>query len=128
MTNAVVTDSRAVGGRWEREAEEYLHCQGLKTLARNFNCRVGEIDLVMEDGECLVFAEIRYRRNNRFGSGAETVTRTKQGRIIRAAQKYLQLHPSRAAQPCRFDVLSLGHEEGRLAVEWIRNAFTADRW
>jgi Holliday junction resolvase-like predicted endonuclease len=77
----MVTDTRAAGGRWEREAEVYLHCQGLKTLARNFNCRVGEIDLVMEDGECLVFAEIRYRKNNRFGSGAETVTRSKQGRL-----------------------------------------------
>lgn len=124
----MVTGARVVGGQWERKAEEYLHCQGLKTLARNFNCRLGEIDLVMEDGECLVFAEIRYRENDRFGSGAETVTRTKQGRIIRAAQKYLQLHRSRATQPCRFDVVSLGNEQGRLTVEWIRNAFTTDHW
>jgi putative endonuclease len=122
----MVTNTRAVGGRWEREAENFLHCQGLRTLARNFNCRVGEIDLIMEHGECLVFAEIRYRKNSRFGSGAETVTRAKQGRIIRAAQKYLQLHRSRATQPCRFDVISFGNEQGRVAVEWIRNAFTAD--
>jgi putative endonuclease len=118
--------ARAVGSEWENAAENYLHKQGLRTLERNFNCRLGEIDLVMEDGECLVFAEIRYRKNSRFGSGAETVTRAKQGRIIRAAQKYLQLHRNRAAQPCRFDVVSLGIEHGELVLEWIRSAFTAD--
>ena len=122
-----MTTARAVGSEWEHKAEAYLHGQGLKTLARNFNCRLGEIDLVMEDGECLVFAEIRYRENSRFGSGAESVTRAKQGRIIRAAQKYLQLHRHRAAQPCRFDVVSLGNEHGELALEWIRSAFTAER-
>ena len=122
----MVTNTRAVGGQWERHAEAYLHRRGLKTVARNFNCRVGEIDLVMEDGECLVFMEIRYRENSRFGSGAETVTRAKQRRIICAAQKYLQLHRNRATQPCRFDVISLGNEQGKLTAEWIRNAFTTD--
>ncbi len=119
-----MTNARAVGGQWERHAEAYLQRCGLKSVARNFNCRVGEIDLVMEDGECLVFMEIRYRESSRFGSGAETVTRAKQRRIIRAAQKYLQLHRNRATQPCRFDVISLGNEQGKLTVEWIRNAFT----
>lgn len=121
-----MTNTRAVGGQWERHAEAYLHRCGLNTVARNFNCRVGEIDLVMEDGECLVFMEIRYRETSRFGSGAETVTRPKQRRIIRAAQKYLQLHCNRATQPCRFDVISLGNEQGKLTAEWIRNAFTTD--
>jgi putative endonuclease len=92
---------------------------------RNFNCRRGEVDLIMQDGEYLVFTEIRYRRDPGFGSGAESVGKTKQSRIIRAAQRFLQLHSHRAQQPCRFDVLSLGQEQGTLSVNWIRNAFTA---
>lgn len=127
MTSARAAGSpKVVGNQWERIAEAYLQRQGLKTLERNFNCRVGEIDLVMEHGECLVFAEIRFRENSRFGSGAETVTRAKQARIIRAAQKYLQFHRNRAQQPCRFDVISLGNAQGKLALEWIQNAFSSD--
>lgn len=106
-------------------AESFLHQKGLRTLSRNFNCRLGEVDLIMEDGQYLVFTEIRYRQNPGFGSGAESVGKTKQGRIIRAAQRFLQLHQHRAQQPCRFDVLSLGQEQGELRVNWIRNAFTA---
>ncbi len=120
-----MTHSRARGEHWERTAEAFLHARGLKTVARNFNCRLGEIDLIMEDGDCLVFTEIRYRKSTYFGSGAESVTRTKQSRIIRAAQRYLQFHPHCCLQPCRFDVLSLGHEGGQLTVNWIQDAFTS---
>jgi putative endonuclease len=106
-------------------AESFLHRNGLRTVTRNFNCRLGEVDLIMEEGEYLVFAEVRYRQNTGFGSGAESVGQAKQSRIIRAAQQYLQLHPHRAQQACRFDVLSLGQEQGQLSVNWIRDAFTA---
>ena len=111
------------GSRWEIKAERFLHEQGLTTVSRNFRCRLGEIDLIMEDGPCLVFAEIRYRRNSGFGTGAESVTLAKQNRLIRAARKYLQLRSHRSQQTCRFDVLSLSEKDGRLNVEWIRNAF-----
>ena len=116
-------NTRERGTTWEAAAESWLCERGLKTVERNFNCRVGEIDLIMEDRGTLVFAEIRYRKNVRFGSGAETVTYSKQQRIVRAAQRYLQFHPHRARQPCRFDVLSLDHATGTLRVDWIRGAF-----
>lgn len=80
----------------------------------------------MEDGECLVFTEVRYRRHAGHGSGAESVTRAKQTRIIHTAQRYLQFQSYRARQACRFDVISLGHEQGKLTVNWIKNAFTTD--
>ena len=121
-----MSNTRVQGSRWEDEAETWLTARGLKPVERNFNCRVGEVDLIMEDGQILVFAEVRYRRKSGFGSGAETVTRLKQQRIMRAAQRYLQFHPFRASQPCRFDVLSLGHTAGGLQVDWIRDAFSAD--
>lgn len=119
-----MTTKRELGDRCERIAESFLHDQGLKTITRNFQCRLGEIDLVMEDGGCLVFTEVRYRKSGYFGSGAESVTKAKQNRIIRAAQRYLQCHGRRSRQACRFDVVSLGRERGTLTVNWIRDAFT----
>ena len=86
---------------------------------------MGEIDLILEDGSCLVFAEIRYRKSSFFGTGAETVSKAKQMRIIRTASRYLQYHERRATQPCRFDVVSMGHINGELEIDWIQNAFTA---
>ena len=65
--------------------------QGLSLLTRNFRSRLGEIDLIMDDGQSLVFVEVRYRRGNAFGSGAESVNRRKQARITACAQHYLCL-------------------------------------
>jgi putative endonuclease len=114
-----------MGNKWEQLAESFLLNRGLKTLERNFNCRAGEIDLVMLDGQVLVFTEVRYRSSDSHGSGAESVTFAKQKRVVRAAQKFLQLRPHHPAQACRFDVVSIGNEEGRTLYNWIRNAFDA---
>ncbi len=111
------------GAQWEKRAESFLRDHGLKTLQRNFHCRLGEIDLIMEHEGCLVFAEVRYRSHALYGSGAESVTRSKQQRIIRTAQYYLQRHPHRARQACRFDVISMNHQQGTLDLDWIRDAF-----
>jgi len=93
---------------------------------RNFRCRVGEIDLIMKDVDCLVFAEVRYRKNADYGSGAESVTGAKQKRIIRAAQRFLQTRGNLTGRPCRFDVLSLSHQGEELNVIWVQDAFTSD--
>ena len=83
-------NTRQQGSQWEKAAETFLHRQGLKSLRRNYHGRIGEIDLIMLDGETLVFIEVRYRSNNRFGSGADSVTRIKQGRSIAAARIFLE--------------------------------------
>ena len=114
---------KARGKQWEQLAESFLHKRGLKTLERNFNCRMGEIDLVMLDGPTVVFTEIRYRGNDAHGSGAESVTFTKQQRIISAAQRFLQFREHHPSQSFRFDVISIGNDEGRTLINWIRNAF-----
>jgi putative endonuclease len=92
----------------------------LRPIARNHRCRQGEIDLVMRDGDTLVFVEVRYRRGERFGTPAETVDRHKQRRLVAAAGHYLQGHPS--PLPCRFDVVAIG---GGDRIEWLKNAFAA---
>jgi putative endonuclease len=112
------------GCQAEQQASHYLRQQGLCQLAGNYRCRCGEIDLIMEHGEVVVFVEVRYRRNTRHGSGAESITRHKQRKLIRAAQHYLQRHPDQAQRPCRFDVISLCGESN--SPVWIQDAFQAD--
>jgi len=120
-----MNNRRAQGGEWEKIAETFLNGRGLKTLQRNFHCRLGEIDLIMMDQRTLVFTEVRFRKDSAHGSGAESVTFIKQKRITRAAQRFLQQHQHHPSQTCRFDVVSIGNEEGRILLNWIRNAFDA---
>jgi putative endonuclease len=118
-------NTRQQGSRWERVAESFLCRQGLKTLARNYHSRFGEIDLVMLDEPVLVFVEVRFRRSDRHGSGAETVTRSKQLRLASAARQYLRHYTGHARRPCRFDVVSIGGGADRTELYWIRAAFDA---
>jgi len=117
---------RRAGAHWEKLAESFLCSKGLKPLHRNFSCRFGEIDLIMEDRTALVFVEVKYRKNNRHGSGSDAVTRHKQGKISRTAAWFLADNPHRAEQTCRFDVISIGGDKVGQDVNWIRNAFEAN--
>jgi len=120
-----MTTTRERGNHWENVAESFLNKKGLKTLERNYLARVGEIDLVMLDGRTLVFAEVRYRASDSHGTAADSVTRIKQRRISNAARRYLQYHPHLSTRPCRFDVISIGSNEGRTLLDWIKSAFDA---
>lgn len=112
--------STDTGNRAEAMAEDHLSSRGLRTLEHNYRCKGGEIDLIMRDGEQLVFVEVRYRRRNDFGSALETVGFTKQRRLIHAAQVYLQR--TGGDQPCRFDVIAI---DGGNTIDWIKDAFQA---
>lgn len=120
-------DPRQAAGRWaEQAALEYLAEQGLSCLARNHRSRFGEIDLVMRHGDVLVFVEVRFRSDDRFGGGAESVTPAKRRRLLAAARHYLgQLRQPRWP-PCRFDVVSVSRPNYQPHFEWIRDAFTED--
>jgi len=117
------------GGTRGQHAEDaacaYLLARGLRLIARNFRCRRGEIDLVMQDTDNLVFVEVRYRRQSRYGSGLESVDRRKQERIVRCAMHFLQQHPQAARSAARFDVVALAPTPGGLQIDWVRNAFDA---
>jgi putative endonuclease len=114
---------RQRGSRWELVAESFLRGKGLRTLARNYHSRFGEIDLVMLDEPVLVFVEVRYRHGDHYGSGAETVTHHKQVRLISAARQYLGNHATHARRACRFDVVSIGGGAGDTELRWLRAAF-----
>ena len=114
-----MSERKAQGDAAEKQACTHLQQAGLRLIEKNFHCRQGEIDLIMQEGEALVFIEVRYRRNNHFGNAAESVNARKQAKLISTAQYYLLKHPKLAHAPCRFDVVSItGHE-----LEWIKNAF-----
>jgi len=107
------------GARAEDLCAELLRRAGLRIVARNWRCRHGELDLVAEENGTLVFAEVRLRRDPRFGGAAESVGARKRARLVAAARQFLA---SRPPVPCRFDVLLLDALELR-RIEWIRDAF-----
>lgn len=115
-------DTRQRGLAAEEQACRYLEMRGLELVERNYHCRGGEIDLVMRDGDCLVFVEVRLRRSSRYGSGAESVDQRKQQKLIHAARHYLQVrHPGDS--PARFDVVALSGRGKQPEIQWIPNAF-----
>ncbi|MGI9213466.1 MAG: YraN family protein [Methylococcaceae bacterium] len=111
----------SAGQQAEDFALDYLLAQGLVLLERNYHSRSGEIDLVMRDGSITVFVEVRYRSNPRHGSAQESVTRTKQARIIKTATYYCK--EKRLQSTTRFDVLALNSTNGRFHAQWIKDAF-----
>lgn len=107
----------------EQAALKALRARGLKLIARNYRCPLGEIDLICEDGQSLAFVEVRYRGNRRYGLAAETVDRRKQDKIIRAARHFLQRHPRHRERPLRFDVVAIQGDDAE--IQWIPDAFQA---
>lgn len=112
--------TQLIGREAERRAQTVLVRQGLTAVTSNYRCRGGEIDLVMRDGDCLVFVEVRYRSRDDFGGALSSIDRRKQERLVLAARHYLA--SSGWSGPCRFDVVAIGRRSGE---EWIRDAFSA---
>lgn len=105
----------------EQLAALFLQQQGLKLLQQNYRCRYGEIDLILQDGDTLVFAEVRLRSRNDFGGAAASIDARKQARLAHTAQHFLAT--LKRIPPCRFDAVLLDTLDNA-RVEWIRNAFT----
>ncbi|HEY0634936.1 MAG TPA: YraN family protein [Gammaproteobacteria bacterium] len=113
------------GAQAEQTACDHLLARGLELRTRNYRCRSGEIDLIMRDGETLVFVEVRYRSSNRFGGAAASIDAAKQQKLIRSAQTYLG-EQRLNHMACRFDVVTVSPRDGGERVEWIPNAIEAD--
>jgi putative endonuclease len=113
------TDRRRHGDQAEMQALLYLEKAGLTLVEKNFLCKGGELDLIMQDGEYLVFVEVRSRSSMQFGGAAASVTPAKLRKMQHAAQVYLmqKIKAQSKQPPCRFDVLAL--EAGK--IEWLQN-------
>ena len=107
------------GDAAEAIAFDYLLARGLRPVARNVSSKVGEIDLIMRDGDELVFVEVRARSRSDYGGAAASVGPVKQQRLRRAAQRWLLGRYGDRWPACRFDVCALQGRE----IDWIRGAF-----
>lgn len=107
------------GNQAEDNALHYLKQKKYKLLQRNFSTKAGEVDLIMQDGESLVFIEVRYRKNADFGGAAASITHKKQQRIIKAALAYQQRYAPQSSM--RFDVVAIEGDNGNL--NHIKSAF-----
>ncbi|WP_412736942.1 YraN family protein [Krasilnikovia sp. MM14-A1259] len=119
----MTTQRRAVGAYGERLAERYLTAQGLVVLARNWRCADGEVDLILRDGDDVVFCEVKTRRGTSHGTPAEAVGPTKVRRLRRLAAQWLAQGALRP-RGVRFDVVAVAPQpRGASHVEHIRAAF-----
>ncbi len=115
--------SQNLGVLGEELAYQYLRKEGYKVLLRNYECALGEIDLIAKDKGALVFVEVKTRTSSAMGHPAEAVTSAKQHQILKCAQFYVKRYGIREV-PCRFDVVSiLIPSSGETRIELIRDAF-----
>ena len=112
-------NTRQKGTDKEVLAASYLERHGVKVLEKNFRSHSGEVDLIGQDGDCLVFIEVKYRRSVNKGSALEAVDIRKQKQICKVADYYRFLHKIGAYSPMRYDVVAIQGE----SVIWVKNAF-----
>ena len=117
---------KQLGNRGEEEAVKYLQKNGYKIIQQNYRCRTGEIDIIANDGNYLVFIEVKSRKNTDYGAPGEAVNYFKQQKIIKVAQFYLM---TKSIEPnVRFDVVEIigeikNQEFNVGSIKVIKNAF-----
>jgi putative endonuclease len=110
------SEKQLQGDLWESVAQIYLEKAGLRLVEANYRCKGGEIDLIMRDGEYLVFVEVRQRESDRHGGAIASVTPHKVRRLVHAARVYIKLHFPREPR-CRFDLVAFDGMD----VVWFKN-------
>lgn len=110
-------NKRQIGAFYEEAACEYLEKQGVDILQKNYRCRMGEIDIIGKQGNCVIFFEVKYRKSDAVGNTLAAVDYKKQVTISRCAAVYCMQHPE--VQEMRYDVIGINDTK----IEWIRNAF-----
>jgi len=120
--------STEIGAHMENLACVYLKKQGLTLILRNYHCKMGEIDLIMQDDYHLVFVEVRYRNQFHYSSSLESIHYAKQIKLIKTAEYYLLKHNLSFSCHARFDVIAIdksihSKNESALKIHWLKNAF-----
>jgi len=114
--------SQRIGATHEDRAVELLIQHGLNIITRNFHCKMGELDIIAL-GDHLHFVEVRYRKNDKFGGAAASVTHSKQMKIRRTAEFFLQRHPQFRKHRAQFDVVTVSGTNYPPNIDWIESAF-----
>jgi putative endonuclease len=116
----------SIGIRAEDAAIKYLQQNDVRILYKNFRCKLGEIDLIAQDQQYLVFAEVRFRATNEFGGAIESITLAKQRKIIRVAEFFLATRTWAQNVKCRFDVITMSQTVASPHIQWIKDAFDGE--
>jgi len=120
---ALTSPAAGAAGRWaEALARRALERLGWTTLAANARVRGGELDLVMADGDAVVFVEVRQRASSERGGAAESLDARKRARVRRAAARWLA-HHGRHDDPVRFDAVLVDGDRDAPRVRLVRDAF-----
>lgn len=112
-------NKRAVGAEYEKLCIDYLKKNNVIILDTNFRSRIGEIDIIGKDGDCIVFFEVKYRKNLRSGSAEASVTLKKQETISRVSDYYRLINGYDDGTSVRYDVMAVNDTE----IKWYKNAF-----
>lgn len=115
---------KTLGNTGEEAAAEYLKKNGYKIIGRNYRNKIGEIDIICENKEYLIFVEVKTRSSDKFGTPASAVDKRKQNKIIKVTQYYLMEHET--DKSIRFDVIEVYAEPGSgkiNKIEHIKDAF-----
>ncbi|MGA2654870.1 MAG: YraN family protein [Gammaproteobacteria bacterium] len=118
------TARQMIGENSENLACEYLQHQGLTLIERNYACKLGEIDLIMMDKQTLVFVEVRSRTKADAYDPIESITYSKQRRLLQTGEIYLQNKGWLDVYPCRFDVIGITYLTGQPEILWIKHAIS----
>jgi putative endonuclease len=121
VKNETMAQRKQTGQQGEALAASYLAEQGYNIVQRNWRCPLGELDIVAEAGGTLIFVEVRTRRSRRFGLAEESITPTKQSRLVELAQTYLQ-ESATLDRSWRIDVVTVQWEAGRPKINHVENA------
>ena len=122
--NSVKRNTREQGQETEEMALEFLKNNGLTLISKNFQCRCGEIDLIVDDNGTIVFVEVKYRKSDKFGGPLLAVSKDKIHKLTKTAQFYLQQAKlNEYNTPCRFDIVSLLGSMPEPEITWLKNAF-----
>lgn len=114
-------DQQVIGKWGEQLATEYLISQGLSIIETNFLCKAGEIDIIANENGVLVFVEVRVRNTIVYGSALESITTSKQRKVRKSAEWYLQ--KIKYQGDCRIDAIGIDTSKEPIQIEWIKNAF-----
>ncbi|REL30726.1 YraN family protein [Thalassotalea euphylliae] len=116
--------TKNIGEQTEQLAAQHLREQGLNCLTCNFSSKYGEIDIIAQDGEVLVFVEVKYRKQANYGGAIAAISAAKQQKLKLCASFYLQqAQLNEYNTPCRFDVVALQGPIEQPNVTWLKNAF-----
>jgi putative endonuclease len=119
-------NKKILGVKAEEIGCKFLQGKGLKLIVKNFYCRLGEIDLIMQDVDVIIFVEVRSKSSKKFITAEETINHTKQKKIIKTALYYLQQNDLLNDYSARFDVITVYDHWFKPQIDWIPNAFNAE--